>query len=131
TGDLHDAALFIFIRRLYAQKLIKQPKKFVKIEVTSLSDDVARHLSRFTVHDLIRLTISLHLPVQFTTKDEHKFTGHEGLFILCTRLTYPTRVRTLGIILGWSETAISGCITYMLDHIHDHWQYLLFDLESG
>lgn len=106
-------------------------RKHYKIDISNLDDTTVMHFTRFTYQNLVTIAKALDIPEVFNIKEGHKFTRIEGIFILCSRLAYPSRLETLSLILGWSVTAISGCVSFMIEYIHQNWQYLLRDFDSG
>lgn len=60
-----------------------------------------------------------------------EFTREEAFFFLCARLTWPTRMKTLEFTFGYDVALISEAMNWALQHIVDHWDFLLDDFESG
>lgn len=122
-------AQFLFLYIYFRQKP-RQKRKHQKLDIATLNESTFYHFTRFTYKDICEMASLLKVPKVITTADGHRFSNTEGLFILCARLAYPSRVETLAFVLGWSVTAITGCVSFMLDFLHENWQYLLRDFDS-
>lgn len=101
-------------------------------------DSELKRRCRFTLGDLQQIAVRLSLPRSLEqggdfirTPNKYKFQGFELLFILCTRLSYPARFEDLANEIHYSKSMISDATNYALEFIHEKWEFLLKDVESG
>lgn len=116
-----------------------------RIDYFTLSDDDFRHFTRFSSGDLVQVWLSylkgeieikfdfqiaalLEIPACFQTPSGVPFTREEGLFLLCARPAWATRLGTLEFMFGYHYTSISQYTNLILD---TNWDFLLRDFESG
>lgn len=71
------------------------------------------------------------MPSVFETRSRVKFTREEGLFLLCTRFAWPTRLKTMEFLFGYGASSISEAVNWVLYFIDNHWNFLLNDFTSG
>ncbi|KAH0605496.1 uncharacterized protein H6S33_004718 [Morchella sextelata] len=102
-----------------------------KLNFATLTDEDYVHFTRFTSGNIRTITTLLEMPEKIIGPTGLEFTREEAFFFLCARLAWPTRMKTLEFTFGYDVALISEAMNWALQHIVDHWDFLLDDFESG
>ena len=119
----------IFLYLVQNFNLLKSGRK--RIELHTLTDNNFYHLTRFSSSDISQISKLLGLPNTIVTLSRYIFTKEEAFFLLCCRFSWPNRLKTLELLLGYSSSMISECVNWMSKFIHNNWDFVLQDFSSN
>ena len=78
-----------------------------------------------TASELFEMVHSLGIPETFATDSRHRFTGIEGLCLLCARFRSAGDMYSLAMLYDRAQSAISECINELVEFLDNRWEHLL------
>jgi hypothetical protein len=99
----------------------------IRYDSEHVSDSDALHSMRFTVSEIHILVHEMKLPDIIHTKGHsgYRLYAFEGVAMLCHRLAYPTRLRSLVATFGRCPAALSTIINYMAQYLAHRFRFVL------
>ncbi|KAH9112469.1 hypothetical protein AeMF1_013204 [Aphanomyces euteiches] len=92
----------------------------------SCDDATAIHKYRFTIEQLLVLTVSLNFPAWITTQWMDKVDSLEAIAMTCRRLAEPSRLFTVANEFGRSTEACSRVVQTTVRHIYTNFADIIF-----
>lgn len=120
NSDEEDFIAFLFLQQIYYK-----PIQFPRFDENSLSEEEFYHQFRFQRNDVARLMSALQIPTVIIGENGSKAFAREAMLILLKRLSYPNRLRDLGIFFGRNLTEISNITKSLMRFIFEKWNHLL------
>jgi hypothetical protein len=96
-------------------------------QLASLTPSDALHSMRFTLAEIHDITIEMKLPDMIITRGHsgYKVFSFEAVAILCYRLAFPNRLRSLVAVFGRSSAALSSIVNYMAIYLAHRFRRVL------
>jgi hypothetical protein len=100
---------------------------YARFDLDSYDDAKAKLDFRFTIANIHRLMIALHIPHVFRDRNRCLYSGEMGFCLLLRRLVYPNRLCDLIPDFGISEPQMSLLLELVVQHIIQNFKHLLDD----
>ena len=91
-----------------------------EVTVQMYSDDECWRLLRFRKSDVVKLMGLLNIPPHLISRDRHSFPREFAFILLLRRMAYPGRLTDLETEFGREHTALSRCISLIVQWLNEH-----------
>ena len=124
--DLDDAEFYYFMRTLPKQEALMK----TNFQLSLMTFDHVLKNFRFSQEQLFRLKEALHFPEVFIVENCCAMKGLDALCLLLRQLAYASRLHDLEILFVRASPELSRFFNAALFHVHEHFLYLITELDQ-